>query len=245
MGDVQVPKAAASMRHSNVAVPSVSENVKLAVAEATVTVGTVSMVGTGGATVSTVHDRETAEDVLPAASFARTSKACEPWPRLVNCFGETQVAKAAASTRHSNVAPASVSENVKLAVVEAMVPVGPMSIAGMGGATVSTVQAREATAEVLFRTSLARTSKVCAPWPRLVNCVGEVRQRERPSFGAQRPVLPSVKVALFDAEHTWSRVDRQDSQRWGCPRSRATKTTCCRARPWPVRRRCALPGRGS
>ena len=137
-GETQVAKEAVSTRHSKVAPASVSkESVKLAVVEATVPLGPESIVGSGGARVSTVHARETEDDVLPFASFARTSNVCAPWPRPVNCFGEMQVANEVASTRHSNVAPASVSENPNIAVVEATVPVGPESIVGTGGGVVS------------------------------------------------------------------------------------------------------------
>ena len=69
------------------------------------------------ATVSTIQARETTPEVLFSASFARTSNVCAPWPRLVNCLGDVQEPNASASTRHSNVAVPSVSENVKLGVV--------------------------------------------------------------------------------------------------------------------------------
>ena len=152
-----------------------SEKVNVAVVEATVPVGPESMVGRGGATVSTLQARDVAADVLPTASLASTSNVCAPWPRLVNCFGVAQGANAAPSRRHSKVAPPSVSEKAKVASVEATVPVGPESIVGRGGATVSTVQARDATLEVLPTASFARTSNVCAPSPRLVNCFGVVQ----------------------------------------------------------------------
>ncbi len=60
------------------------------------------------------------------------------------------------------------SEKASEAAVEATVPLGPESIDGTGGATVSAVQVREVVADVLSTASLARTSKVCEPWPRPV-----------------------------------------------------------------------------
>ena len=97
-----------------------------------------------------------------------------------------QVPNGAASTRHSNVTPASVSENPKVAFVEATVPAGPESMVGRGGATVSTVQVREARSDVFPTPSFARTSNVCGPWPRLVNCVGDV----------QAPKAAGIQAAL-------------------------------------------------
>ena len=64
------------MRHSNVAEPSASENVKLAVVDATGPVGPESMVGTGGAIVSTVHERDAGTDALSNSSRERTSNVC-------------------------------------------------------------------------------------------------------------------------------------------------------------------------
>ena len=54
-----------------------------------------------------------------------------------------QVANAAASSRHSNVTPASVPENVKAAVAVLIAPVGPVLIV-VSGAAVSTVNVRVA-----------------------------------------------------------------------------------------------------
>ena len=79
-----------------------------------------------------------------------------------------QTANGSESRRHSSTTPASVSENVRLASVEETAPVGPESIVGAGGATVSAVHVREAAVEVLPAASEARTSKVWEPWARLV-----------------------------------------------------------------------------
>ena len=68
---------------SNVAVPSVSEKAKetfLPVVEAAA--GPESIVGSAGAVASTVHVRDVTVETLPYASNARTSKVCEPSPRL-------------------------------------------------------------------------------------------------------------------------------------------------------------------
>ncbi len=79
------------------------------------------------------------------------------------------------SSLHSNVTPASVSENVNVAPVEATVPVGPESIVGTGGATVSTVQLRVVVVEVFPTESLARTWKEWAPSASPVVAAGVVQ----------------------------------------------------------------------
>ena len=90
--------------------------------------------------------------------------------------GEVHPANAPVSSLHSNVTPASVSENVNVALVEATVPVGPESIVGSGGATVSTVQLRVVVVEVFPTESLARTSNECArPRPSPVVAAGVVQ----------------------------------------------------------------------
>ena len=83
-GSVQETNTPASSLHSNVAVPSVSEKPNetfLPLVEAAA--GPLSMLGTGGATASTVHVRDVAPETLPYASSARTEKVCEPSARLV------------------------------------------------------------------------------------------------------------------------------------------------------------------
>ncbi len=76
-----------------------------------------------------------------------------------------QVAYDPPSIRHSSV---SSPLNANDAEVEATVPVGPESMVGSAGATVSAVHVREVVADVLSTESFARTWNVCDPWPRLV-----------------------------------------------------------------------------
>ncbi len=77
-----------------------------------------------------------------------------------------QVAYAPPSIRHSSVSLAWCNANV--AAAEATVPVGPESMVGSAGATVSAVHVREVVADVLSTESFARTWNVCEPWPRPV-----------------------------------------------------------------------------
>jgi hypothetical protein len=67
----------------------VSEKPKLGfLPEVLAAAGPLSIVGTGGATASTVQVRVVAAEVLPWPSTARTSKVCEPSRRLLNPSGE-------------------------------------------------------------------------------------------------------------------------------------------------------------
>src|SRR5215217_5857526 len=71
-----------------------------------------------GAVASIVHVNDAGvASVLPAASVARASKVCEPSARPVYDFGEVHEAKEAPSSLHSNVDPASLLLNEKLAPV--------------------------------------------------------------------------------------------------------------------------------
>src|SRR5262249_54442877 len=121
-GDTHVSNCAASTRHWNVEPDS--SDVKHQV-------GVASLLGDGAGTevvgfgmiVSTVKVCEAGEgSVLPAASVARTSKVCEPWPSGAVVCGDTQVANCAPSTRHSNVEPDSL--DVKLNVGVSSLPTG-------------------------------------------------------------------------------------------------------------------------
>jgi hypothetical protein len=82
LGDVHAAKAPASTRHSNVDPVSVDVNSNVAVVEVTEPDGPLVIVVSGGVVSAggeTVHVREAGvESVFPAASFARTSKVCEP-----------------------------------------------------------------------------------------------------------------------------------------------------------------------
>jgi hypothetical protein len=93
---------------------------------------------TVGAVRSTAHVRLAGVgSTFPAASRARTWNVCAP-PVTVYVFGVVHEANVPLSSEHSNVADASSAENVKVAVVEEVVPVGPESIV-VSGAPVSTV----------------------------------------------------------------------------------------------------------
>ena len=114
--------------------------------------------------------------VLRAASVALTEKVWEPLAKPVYFWGEEQVLKAALSSLHSNVLPASEEEKVKVALFCLIVPEGPESMvvsgavvsAGGGGGT-STVKVLEAgVASTLPAPSVALTSKVCDPLERFV-----------------------------------------------------------------------------
>jgi hypothetical protein len=64
------------------------------------------------------------------------------------------------------VTPASLSEKVKVALVELLGSDGPESIVGVGGATVSTVQVRVVGVLSLPAAFRALTWKVWLPWVR-------------------------------------------------------------------------------
>ncbi len=80
---MQTANGSVSRRHSRIAPASVSEIAKVAAREETEPDGPESIVGAGGATVSTVHVREATSDMFPARSDARTSKVWDPCARSV------------------------------------------------------------------------------------------------------------------------------------------------------------------
>ena len=105
-------------------------------------VGVVSFVGpvgpavivVFGATVSTTMLRLAGLwSTLPAASVARTSNVCGPCESAAVVCGELHDAKEAESTRHWNVEPDSLLENVKVGVVSFVGPFGPPEIVVSGG----------------------------------------------------------------------------------------------------------------
>ena len=84
--------------------------------------------------MSTVNDRLAGEaSVLPAASVARTSNVCAPSDSAPVVNGEEQDANAAASTRHSNVEPASVAVKENVGVLSLVGPDGPAVMVVSGG----------------------------------------------------------------------------------------------------------------
>ena len=92
-------------------------------------------------------------------------------------------------------------EKVNVALVDATVPAGPESIVGRGGATVSASGTKETErSKVLSITSFARTSRnVCAPWPRLVNCVGEVQEPDGTPSRRHSNVAPASGIGEREA----------------------------------------------
>ena len=124
-------------------------------------------IAVSGAMVSTVQSRCAGVwSVLPAASTARTSKACGPCARLEWLAGDVQLANAATPSRHWNVAAPSGEANAKDAAVEDVGPCGP-PVSEVSGATVSTVHSRRAgLGSGLPAVFTARTSKVCGPCAR-------------------------------------------------------------------------------
>ena len=112
---------------------------------------------------------------MPAASLALTEKVCGPLANPVYFLGEEQALKAALSSLHSKVLPASEEEKVNVALFCLMVPEGPESIVvsgavvSCGGGGTSTVKVLEAgMASVFPAASLALTEKVCDPLERFV-----------------------------------------------------------------------------
>ncbi len=135
--------------------------------EANVPAGPLSIVGVGGATVSTVQLCEAAAESLPAASLAWIRNVWSPWSRLVRSTGETHASYSPPSSLHSKSRPLSTFEKANVASVEATRPVGPESIVGASGSTVSTVQVRLAGSEMLPSPFTEWTWKVCEPCSRL------------------------------------------------------------------------------
>ena len=82
-----------------------------------------------GAAVSTVKAREAGVgSTLPAGSVARTSNVCAPSASDAVVWAEVQEPQAPPSTRHSNVEPAWLAENVNVGVASFVRPDGPLSI---------------------------------------------------------------------------------------------------------------------
>src|ERR687895_580307 len=217
-GEVQAAKAAASTRHWKPA-PASLENPKVGVESLVSPVGPESIVVCGAA-VSTANARLAAPPVLPAASVARTSNVCAPSDNAPVVCGEVQAAKAAASTRHWKLAPASL-EKPNVGVESPVRPVGPESIV-VCGAAVSTVKARLAAAPVLPAASVARTSNVCAPSDNAPVVCGDVQAAkaaastrhwklapaslENPNVGVESPVKPVGPESIVVCGATLSTV---------------------------------------
>ena len=155
------------MRHSNVL--PVSEDVKLNETFGDDGSDGLTVIVVCGAVVSTVHVKDAAlPSVLPAGSVARTSNVCEPSASPVYDCPLVQEANEPVSSLHSNVEPASVAVNEKLALVELVGLFGDVVIV-VFGAPVSTAQLWVAgVASVVPAGSVARTSNVCEPSARPV-----------------------------------------------------------------------------
>jgi hypothetical protein len=73
------------------------------------------------------------ESTFPAGSAAFTWNVCDPGARLEYVIGDVQPAKAAVSSAHWKVEPASVEAKLKVAVVLVVVPEGPLVMVVSGG----------------------------------------------------------------------------------------------------------------
>ena len=104
---------------------SVSVKETLAFAGPEVPAGADVIVGTGGATVSTVHVAVAGDGSVPALSTARTARVCWPCARLVYASGDVQAPQRPPSRLHWKLAFGSLDVNVKVALVDATAPVGP------------------------------------------------------------------------------------------------------------------------
>ena len=97
--------------------------------------GTVAVIwGVGGATVSTVNDRDRTALSFPGASIALTKKVWVPFasgePRV---NGEGHGMNAWASKRHWKVEPASFEAKEKVGVASLVGPLGPEVMVASGG----------------------------------------------------------------------------------------------------------------
>ena len=137
-----------------------------------------------GAFVSTVNERLAGVgSTLPAASHARTSNVYAPSASAEVVCGETQVANAAAPTRHSKVDAGSL-ENANVGVESLVGPLGPESIV-VSGAVASTENERVAgVPSTLPAASVAWTAKVCAPSPSAAVVCGDVQLANAPPSSA-------------------------------------------------------------
>src|SRR5206468_1903427 len=97
-----------------------------------------------------------------APSVARTANVCWPCARFDASYGDVHGAYGEASRLHANVA-GSLAVNVKPALIDGIVPLGPLVITVSGG-SLSTLQLRVAGAgSTLPARSRARTANECAP----------------------------------------------------------------------------------
>src|ERR687895_763868 len=104
--------------------------------------------------------------MLPAASFARTEKVCDPVARPVYAFGLVQAAYAAVSSLHSKVDPVSGERNWNVALVFVVDDCGPELITVSGGVWSIVHVWTAGVGSTLPAASFARTRKVCEPTAR-------------------------------------------------------------------------------
>ena len=162
-GELQAANAAPSSAHSNVTFASPETNSKPAAVLTVVAGGPAVMIEPGGV-VSTAHVWTAGvASVLPARSVARTRSSCDPTARPVYCLGELQALKAAPSSEHSNVEPASSELKPKLAVVLELAAPGFAPIVVCGALTSYSQVWLAGVASTLPAPSIARTDSVCSP----------------------------------------------------------------------------------
>src|SRR5918997_485077 len=133
---MQAAKAAPSREHSKAEPDSLELKWNEALVLVVVAGGAVVIVVCGAAVSTVIARLAGLVSVLPAASVARTWNVCAPSDNAPVVCGEVQAAKAAASTRHWKLAPASL-EKPKVGV-EFVSPPGP-DVMVVCGPSVSTV----------------------------------------------------------------------------------------------------------
>jgi hypothetical protein len=124
-----------SSAHSNVAPAWSASNVNVALVLSVGSTGDVRIVVSGGGVTRQLR-LAGVRSTLFAASRARTRNWWTPTDRSLSSAGEVQVLYVAPSSEHSKVTPASLDENVRLALVLAVSASGPVRIV-VSGAVVS------------------------------------------------------------------------------------------------------------
>jgi hypothetical protein len=116
-----------------------------------------------GATVSTFHVRCAGEaSFVPAESFARTLNVCDPCGRPVYVFSDAHDAQSRPSSLHWKVAAVSGEENLKVAEVEDVGPLGPAAMLVSGGRSIRHDQLAGEASTFPAR-SFARARMTCFP----------------------------------------------------------------------------------
>ena len=132
-GSEHEANAAESTRHWNVDPGSLESNPNVGVGSLVRPVGPESKV-VSGRCVSTSKLRVAGlGSAVPPPSTARTSKVCPPSDSCAVVWGVEHEAKAAVSTRHSKLEPASLDSNSNAGVASPVVPLGPSVMLVSGG----------------------------------------------------------------------------------------------------------------